>query len=128
GGPRGSALDVSSDAAVLWFAAWTLIAYVGMLTDAAATLLVWLWLATLPLVGAALWFLPRAVPQRAEPARPATPKRVLQIVSLAGGLLFAVLLALGDRVPWPVVWAPAAVSVAAALAAGRLKAADDADE
>jgi hypothetical protein len=117
----GSALDVASDAAVLWFAAWTLIAYVGMLTDAAATLLVWVWLATIPLVGAALWFLRPAIPTRAEPRPPRAPRRVLQAVSLAGGVAFGVLLALGDRIPWPAVWAPAAVSVVAMVAAGRLK-------
>jgi hypothetical protein len=121
----GSALDVASDGAVLWFAAWTLLAYVGMLTGAAASLLMWLWLGTLPLVGAALWFLPRAVRGRAEPRPTPGPRKALKLVALAGGVLFGVLLALGDRIPWPVVWAPAAVSVVAAVAAGRLRAPDD---
>jgi hypothetical protein len=123
----GSALDRASDGAVLWFAVWTLIAYVGMLTGAAVTLLVWLWLATLPLVVAALWFLRPAIPSRAEPRPRTSPKRVLMVVSLAGGVLFAVLLALGDHVSWPLVWAPAAVSVAAAVVAGRLKTPDEED-
>jgi hypothetical protein len=120
----GSALDVASDGAVLWFAAWTLLAYVGMLTGAAVTLLVWLWLATIPLVVAALWLVRPAIPERAEPRPRTPPRRALMIVGVAGGVLFGVLLALGDRIPWPVVWAPATVSVGAALMAGRLKAPD----
>src|SRR5262245_41646220 len=87
----GSGLDVASDAAVLWFAAWTLLAYVGMITGAAVTLLVWLWIATLPLVAAALWLLPRALPERDAPRPRAHPRQLLKVVSLAGGVVFGVL-------------------------------------
>src|SRR4051794_33407955 len=54
GGRVGTAFDVGSDWAVASFAVWTLIAYAGMVTGAAATLLVTVWLVTVPLTGAAL--------------------------------------------------------------------------
>jgi hypothetical protein len=121
----GSVLDWASDWSVLAFAVWTLIAYVGMATGAAATLLVWLWLATIPIVAAGLALLTRrSIPARpSPPPTPPTRRTPLLAIGIAGGVLFAVLIALGDRVPWPVVWAPAAVAVAVAVGRRRFRAA-----
>jgi hypothetical protein len=124
-GAVGSALDFGSDWAVLSFAAWTLIAYAGMLTGAAATLLVTLWLLAVPLAGAGLAAARRrsdSPPEDSAESRPDTTPLYagLAAASIASGLLGATLIALGRRVAWPVAWVPAAIAVALAVALGCL--------
>ena len=130
GGRVGSVLDWASDWAVLGFAVWTVIAYVGMATGAAATLLVSVWLATLPAVAAGLGLLDKREFSACTPDthRPRPRGTRLTALGVAGGVLFAVLIALGDRVPWPAVWAPAAVAVAVAIALRRHRAESDDDD
>jgi hypothetical protein len=108
---------------VLSFAVWTLIAYAGMLTGAAATLLVTVWLVTVPFTGVALALARRRSPPPDDAAPPvdATPSYSwLAAASLASALLAGLLVGLGRRVPWPIAWGPAAIAVALAVALGCL--------
>ena len=127
----GRSVDFLSDWAVLAYAAWTLLAYVGMATQARVSLLVPVWLVTVPLLGAVLVALARG--RKVDPAeptgrrgdRPSGPSRrgrYLLGASLAGGLASALLAAALPGVPWPFVWTPAFVAVALALYACRLRA------
>ena len=129
----GVALDFVSDLAILCFASWTIIAYVGMLTEARVTILVPLWLLTTPFLAAALVFLRRRSAPLEEDGRPseiaASPEpgsgkesshRTLLLVGLFAGLIAAVLAA-GGAVPWALVWLPALVAGAAPVAAGKLR-------
>jgi len=133
GSPVGAVLDFGSDWAVLSFAIWTLIAYAGMATSAAATLLVALWLVTVPLAGAALAITRRRIHRIPHPARglprAADPRMHtgFATASVVCGLVSAVLVGLGAKVPWPIVWAPAGTAVALAVALGCLQRASEAD-
>jgi Family of unknown function (DUF6077) len=129
----GVALDFVSDLAMLCFASWTLVAYMGMLTEARVTVLVPLWLATTPFLAAGLVLLRRRSissgndarsPEIAAPpeegARNWPSYRTLLLVGLVAGLIGA-LLAASSRVPWALAWLPVAISAAAVVAAGKLR-------
>jgi hypothetical protein len=124
----GGALDFVSDWGVLAFAVWTLIAYGGMATQANATLLVSVWVATVPLLGALLVGLSRRrsdspPPVRAPRAAETAPRygRHLAVAAVAAGLASALLVAAAPGAPWALVWVGALVAVAFALARGRLR-------
>jgi hypothetical protein len=124
----GRALDLASDYSVLVYAAWTLIAYGGMLTDAKVSLLVPIWLAASLGLVAVVVILSRRFGERAAPATPGpspeppfTPRRrrivtVCLVAGLASGILAGV-----TTEPWVLVWAGAAAAAAAAVWTGRLK-------
>jgi len=129
----GVALDFVSDLAILCFASWTLVAYMGMLTEARVDVLVPVWLVTTPFLAAALVFLRRrsippgndsrsseivASPEQGAGNR--TSRRALLVVGLVAGLIGA-LLAASSRIPWALAWLPALVSAVAAVAAGKLR-------
>jgi Family of unknown function (DUF6077) len=125
-----STLDFVSDWFVLAFAAWTLIAYGGMLTDASATLLVSIWLATALACGVALVALCRsreagAVTRPVSSPRPALigPERRPYVVagSIAAGVASGIVAASAGGVRWAFVWAGAFISVALAVGLGRLR-------
>jgi MFS family permease len=127
----GRALDFVSDLGVLAFAVWTLIAYVGMATEAKATLLVAVWLATVPILAVILAALegraPRATvggpTRRARPRLPASQTTVgLSIAGLAAGLVSAFLAATVANEVWFLVWAGAVAAVAVAVLRGRWRA------
>ncbi|MDQ3997052.1 MAG: DUF6077 domain-containing protein, partial [Gemmatimonadota bacterium] len=129
-------LDSASDLAVLAYAAWTLIAYCGMATGAKATLLVFVWLATVPLGGAALFALSRRSESQSapEPAAPPTAgafarrsRRRLLAASLVAGLGSAFVAAVASSAPWIVVWAGTAVAVAVAVGMRGLRVQDSND-
>jgi hypothetical protein len=120
-----AALDFLSDWVVLCFAAWTLLAYIGMATEANVTLLIVLWLVTTPLL-AVLPLVPRLRAERspggAVPARPALERRRWPLYAgLGGGAVAAILAAGPSEIPWPVVWLPALVAAVAILAARKLR-------
>jgi hypothetical protein len=127
------ALDFASDWGVLAFAVWTLVAYVGMITDARVSLLVPLWLATLPLLAALLVLLsrraagsaPASVALADVPARPYG--RQLLLTSVALGLASAIVAATAADAGWPAVWVGAFAAVAVAVWMGRLGGAGPAD-
>ncbi len=129
----GVALDFVSDLAILCFASWTLVAYMGMLTEARVAVLVPVWLATTPFLAAALVVLRRrsipsvndggsseivAPPDQGAGNWPS--RRTLLLVGLVAGLIGA-LLAASSRVPWALAWLPVLVSAAAVVAAGKLR-------
>jgi hypothetical protein len=125
-----STLDFVSDWFVLAFAAWTLIAYAGMLTDASATLLVSIWLATALALGVALVAVSRfreagAVTRPVSSPRPALigPERRPYVVaaSVAAGLVSGILAATAGGISWAFVWAGAFISVVLAVGLGRLR-------
>jgi uncharacterized protein DUF6077 len=123
-------LDFVSDLGVLAFAVWTLIAYVGMATQAKATLLVAIWLATVPILGAILVALARR-PQGAtasEPTHQSQPGVArtqattrLGLACLAAGLVAAIFAATVANAVWPLVWAGAVAAVAVPLVRGGLR-------
>jgi MFS family permease len=122
-------LDFVSDLGVLAFATWTLIAYGGMVTEAKATLLVAVWLVTVPLLAVLLVLLRRRArdedlsteePERREP--PTGRRRRLLVVAAAAGAAASVLLVgLAENALWALVWIGAFVAIAAAVAMGRLR-------
>lgn len=118
-----------SDLGVLAFATWTFIAWAGMATEARVSLLVPIWLATVPLLGVGLAILNRRRnegprPKRAvgaEEAEAGTPlARRLVIATLAGVFVAAILAGAAPGAPWPVIWIGAFVAVVVAVALGRL--------
>jgi Family of unknown function (DUF6077) len=117
-------LDFASDWAVLGFASWTLIAYVGMATHARVSLLTIALLVVVPLVGFLLFALQRRTSvsggavERKE-VRP--PRRAFVASGIVGGLISAVLAAAAPGLPWPILWLPAAMGVGVAVAADRLR-------
>jgi hypothetical protein len=126
----GGALDFLSDLGVLAFAVWTLIAYIGMATEARVSLLVPVWLATVPLLGVVLAILnrrrsitshtTRVVSPPADP--PFTPRsRTLIAAALAAAIVSGLLAGALPGVPWAVVWLGAFVPVVVAVAMGRLR-------
>jgi Family of unknown function (DUF6077) len=125
------ALDFVSDWAVLVFASWTLFAYAGMSTQASVSLLVPLWLVTVPLLGAVLVILSRrsgrgsALPAEVEtppPAAPTSPYRQRLLVAAgAAGLASAILAGVSRNAPWELVWLGTCSAVAAAVGFGRLR-------
>jgi hypothetical protein len=122
------AFDFVSDWAVLGFAVWTLIAYAGMVTEARVSVLVPVWLATLPLLGIVLVALSRRSENPAAREQFATRRRAEAALgsyfgkaALAAGLVSAVLAAAWRDAPWALVWAGAAVAVALAVGAGHLR-------
>ena len=130
----GVALDFVSDWAVLCFASWTLIAYVGMITAADVDFLTPLWLLTTPLLAAFLLVLRRRTTREeteadeppSAPAESATEekgrnRRTLFVIALVAGLVTAALAAHPGRLPWTVVWIPAFVAAAAAVLADKLR-------
>jgi hypothetical protein len=107
---------------VLAFAAWTLIAYGGMITEAKVSLLVPIWLAVASLLGVVVVFLSRrsqtpAPAERIGASRvtllAARHRRRLLAASLAAGVSSAFLAAGTERAPWSLAWAAAVVAVAA---------------
>jgi hypothetical protein len=123
----GRAVDFVSDLGVLAFAAWTLIAYIGMATQAKVSLLVPLWLATLPLLATLRIVLSSsgdaAVSARILPRRYTVLERrygpQLVAASLAGGVISAILVMKKASALWPLVWGGALVAVAGAVVVGR---------
>jgi hypothetical protein len=124
----GRAIDFLSDLGVLAFASWTLIAYIGMATQAKVSLLVPLWLATIPPLVGLLVVLPRgsrdaaALKDPRPSRRPVVARRYtrhLLAASLAGGVISAILAATHVSALWPLVWVGALVAVAGAVVVGR---------
>jgi hypothetical protein len=125
-------LDLVSDWGVLAFAAWTLIAYAGMLTDASVTLLVSVWLATALAVGGALVALSRPreaagvskpVPSLRPPLIGLERRPYVVAASVAAGLVSAILAAAAPDIRWPLVWVGAFIAVALTVGLGRLRSA-----
>ena len=117
GGGLGALLDFFSDWAVAALAVWTLIAYGGMATEARVDVLTPIWLVTLPLIALGLIWL-RRDKDRAVPAptqAPAVSRRGwwAPAVSVTAALAAAATAVAGVR--WPVVWAFALCSFAAAV-------------
>ncbi len=122
-------LDFVSDWAVLAFAAWTLIAYVGMATHARVSLMTVAFLIIVPIVGCCLFALGRRAPaatEKVEREEAPRPRRALPLWGVAGGLTSAVLTAAAPGLPWPVLWLPALAGVGLAVADGRLRLAEQA--
>ena len=122
------ALDFTSDCAVVWFAVWTLAAYVGMLTGARVTLLVALWVTGALIATAALVLLRgRALAAlNDEPSPAGEPRRFRSTGRLAGlgvvsGLTAAVLAAASPSVPWVLPAFAALLSAACLVLAGRFR-------
>lgn len=125
------ALDFASDVGVLAFAAWTLIAYVGMATKARTGLLFAAWLVTLPLVTGLAVFLygRRRAPEEQRPEAEQTippshlhaSQRRLVAISVVAGLVAAFVAAPGRFDPWPFVWLLIAVAVAIVVVRGPLR-------
>jgi hypothetical protein len=125
----GIALDFTSDLGVLAFATWTFIAWAGMATQARVSLLVPIWLATVPFLAVGLAILNRRrndgpPPKRvaeAEETEAATPlARRLVVGTLAGVFVSAILAGAAEGAPWPFIWIGAFVAVVVAVALGRL--------
>lgn len=128
------ALDFVSDWGVLAFASWTLIAYVGMATEARVSVLVSVWLATVPLLGAIRAVLARRSSGNPTPEPPAEPRttplpvapapgyrRHLWIAGLGAGVASALIAAASQKAPWLLVWAGTLAAVAVAVGFGRLR-------
>lgn len=123
------ALDFVSDLGVLAFAEWTLIAWAGMATEAKVSLLVPIWLATVPVLGVILGVLHRRrsspPPQSVAPVGrggAATPlARRLVVGALSGAFVSAILAGAAPGAPWPFIWIGAFVAVVVAVAMGRLR-------
>ncbi len=123
------ALDVASDCAVLWFAVWTLAAYLGMLTDARVPLLVALWLGGSILATAALLVRRRrSASERSETVPPAGTPGVLgrwlpwlAAVGVASGLAAGVLAAASPPVRWSIASLATLVAVGCLVVAGRFR-------
>ena len=116
-------LDLLSDWAVLAFAVWTVIAYVGMATQARVTVLTLVFVALVVPIGVLLLALHRRAPAPKQSAVSAAdsvrlPRRALW--AIGGGLTSAVLAAAAPGLPWPLVWSPALVGVALAIFDRRL--------
>jgi hypothetical protein len=112
------ALDFLSDSALVGFATWTLVAYLGMLTQLRVTVLVPLWLVLFAVVGAVVLRFARGVGTHPVPGEhKGEPRRVLLAVGVGAGLLSAILAVRPHNLPWAVVWAFVALAVGAALAA-----------
>jgi MFS family permease len=129
----GVALDFVSDWAILCFASWTLIAYLGMITGARVDLLTPLWLLTTPFL-AGLLLLPRMRRNRAaaEPGpsespaarateRPEGRELRLFVLALVAGLVAAALAAWPGNLPWAVIWIPALIAAGSAVLADKLR-------
>jgi MFS family permease len=132
----GRALDFVSDLGVLAFAVWTLIAYVGMATQAKATLLVAVWLATVPLLGVILVALASRAhgAMASEPTHRPHPRAAgsqttigLSIAGVAAGLVSAILAATVAHAVWVLVWAGAVTAVAVAVIRGRWRSEESRD-
>jgi hypothetical protein len=120
------ALDFTSDCAVVWFAVWTLAAYVGMLTGAHVTLLVALWVAgALTATAALVRFRGRSLAARDDEPSPAGEAGLLRSrgrlagVGVVSGLTAAVLAAASPSVPWVLPASAALLSAACVVLAGR---------
>jgi hypothetical protein len=119
----GRALDFFSDWSLVAYAAWTLIAWGGMLTSAAVSVLVPVWLATIPFLGIGLVALRRRPARETPTASPRTLRsedvspdrlRVLVVVGIGAALVAAFLAGAFPDIPWPLIWAPLFAAVAAA--------------
>jgi hypothetical protein len=118
-----------SDCAVVWFAVWTVAAYLGMLTDAPVTLLVALWLAGAILATACLviWRRrsgpePRSTGPPADAAGALGRRRPWLIgLGVASGVIAAILAAATPHVSWSFAALAALVAVACAVAAGGFR-------
>jgi hypothetical protein len=123
-----AALDFLSDWAVLCFASWTLVAYLGMITEAKVSVLVPIWLATTPFLALALILLRTDSPPSAEMQQRPDPepgaseafRRKLPFIGVGAGLVAAALGGWASHLPWAVVWFPAFIAAGAAVAAGKL--------
>lgn len=117
-------VDFLSDWAMLAFASWTVIAYVGMATSTRVSVLTVVFLVVVLPVGVGLFVLFRrnsaSSETRDDPnALPSLGSRALW--GIAGGLISAVLATTAHGLPWPLLWLPALVGVGIALADGRLR-------
>ncbi len=117
-------LDFLTDWAVLAFASWTLIAYIGMATQARVSLLTIAFLTVVPLVGFLVFVLQRRRSSgdkevKGEEGR--RPRGSLIACGVGGGLASATLVAAAPGLPWPLLWLPAVLGVGAAVAGGRLR-------
>ena len=124
------AFDFLSDCALVGFATWTLVAYLGMLTQLRVTVLVPLWLVFFLVAGVLILRLTRGVRARAAPAEAMGETRsALLALGVGTGLVAAIIAVRPHGTPWPVVWVFAAVGVGAALTARtfRYARADDGD-
>jgi hypothetical protein len=123
----GSALDLVSDWALLAFAAWTILAYLGMSADIRVSVLTPIWLAASLVLGLVLL----RVATRSRPASlPVTEsaersggllagrkQSLLLGGAFAAGVAFAILAGTKPDVPWAVTWLPAFVSIVLAFVA-----------
>jgi Family of unknown function (DUF6077) len=117
-----------SDCAVVWFAVWTLAAYLGMLTGARVTLLVALWLGGSVLATVLLVVRrPRSSPEPNDAPRPDIPgvfsrwRPWLLGVGVVSGLAAGGLAAAPEHVRWPFASLPALVAVGCVAAAGAFR-------
>lgn len=126
-------LDFVSDLGVIAFAAWTLIAYVGMATGAKVILLVAVWLATIPFLAILLVALARRssdppVRERVLAASlipiASSQARRLLIATLAAGLAASVLAAIAASEIWVLVWAGVFLPIALAVVMGPARSED----
>jgi hypothetical protein len=123
-------LDLLTDWAVLAYALWTLIAWVGMAGEVRASALVLLWVPAAILAGPALNVLRRrerrsARADRAGSGEHSSPRRASRLrgaalVGLAAAFVSAVIAAWAPDAAWPLAWAGGVIAVAAAIRAGRL--------
>ena len=112
------ALDFLSDCALVGFATWTLVAYLGMLTKLRVTVLVPIWLVLFAVVGAlALRFARGVDTHPVSGEHTGEPRRVLLAVGVGAGVLSAILAVRPHGLSWAVVWVFAGLAVGAALAA-----------
>lgn len=116
-------LDFASDWAVLAFALWTLLAYLGMAAEARVSLLTAFFLLLAPAAGVALYVLRRRstprVPGSAQ--RQELPeKRTIRPVYVAGLALAAIAATLTGHFPWILLWLPSLAAVLIAIRTGRL--------
>jgi Family of unknown function (DUF6077) len=114
-------LDFLSDLAVVGFATWTLVAYLGMLTTAPVRVLVPLWLVLFVLAAVLMVRLKDSRRAEAGEDAPGSGPVGFVVLGLCAGGLFALLTFRAEIVPWSVVWALAACAVVAAFASRRFR-------
>jgi hypothetical protein len=117
-------LDVVSDLSLLAYACWTLLAYLGMATDASVSLLVVVWLLTVPLAAVALLFLRGRVSGPAPvrktigfPVWREDRRHYLLWVGLGLAVVSAALAGILERKVWSLVWGTGVLALALVLAA-----------
>jgi hypothetical protein len=98
-----------------------------MATQARVTLLMPIWLATVPVLGVVLGVLHRrhagGLPRKQVAAAPPAPLRARRLIAagLAGAFVSAILAGAVPSAPWPLIWIGAFAAVAVVVAMGRLR-------